>query len=79
MTEIDPQFLDGVGAEVQRKVKNAFKLKELLDSIQPFDQSIYEDDFNPMDWSGGNFDDAYYGGVEHGRQQLADQIKELLY
>lgn len=24
------------------------------------------DDFNPMDASGGNFDDAYYMGVEDG-------------
>lgn len=25
-----------------------------------------EDDFNPCDASGGNFDDAYYLGTEHG-------------
>jgi hypothetical protein len=25
-----------------------------------------EEDFNPCDWSGGNYDDAYAIGVEHG-------------
>lgn len=27
------------------------------------------EDFNPMDASGGNFDDCYYMGLEHGRTE----------
>jgi hypothetical protein len=30
--------------------------------------------FNPMDCSGGNFDDAYWGGYEDGQAQLAAEI-----
>lgn len=52
-------------------------LMMILDAEKPFDDSIYED-FNPGTWSGGNFDDAYQLGIDHGRQQLADEIKELL-
>jgi hypothetical protein len=33
-----------------------------------------DEDFNPMDFSGGNFDDAYYGGLEDGRVDLAREI-----
>jgi hypothetical protein len=29
-------------------------------------EEMYEEEYNPMDWSGGNFDDAYSLGIEHG-------------
>ena len=36
------------------------------------------DDFNPADWFGGNFDDAYFGGVEDGSTEMArDVLLEL--
>lgn len=32
------------------------------------------EDFNPMDYSGGNYDDAYYGGTSDGETLLAREI-----
>jgi len=37
----------------------------------------YDEDFNPMDASGGNFDDAYYMGITQGRAELAEEIREI--
>ena len=35
-------------------------------------------DFNPMEYSGGNFDDAYYGGCDDGETDAARaMLKEL--
>ena len=36
------------------------------------------EDFNAMDYSGGNFDDAYYGGEKDGQTELAREILEML-
>lgn len=37
-----------------------------------------DEEFNPCDYSGGNFDDAYYGGQDDGEALLAKEIlKEL--
>lgn len=33
-----------------------------------------DDDFCPMDFSGSNFDDAYYGGRKDGETKLARSI-----
>lgn len=33
-----------------------------------------DDEFDPMDFSGGNFNDAYDGGLEDGRVDLAREI-----
>ncbi len=33
-----------------------------------------QDDFSAMDYSGGNFDDAYWGGVADGRAELAASL-----
>jgi hypothetical protein len=43
-------------------------------------ETLYEgDDFNPMDWSGGNFDDCYYLGKDHdGDIEAAREILSLL-
>jgi hypothetical protein len=35
-------------------------------------------DFCPCDYSGGNFDDAYWGGHEDGQAQLANEILAAL-
>ncbi len=36
------------------------------------------EDYNPMDYAGGNYDDAYVGGVDSGRIGLAwDLLKEF--
>jgi len=36
------------------------------------------DEFNAMDWSGGNFDDAYSIGTDDGEIFFARQLKALL-
>lgn len=36
------------------------------------------EDFNPCDFSGGNFDDAYFGGTEDGETHLARMVLEFL-
>ena len=35
-------------------------------------------DFNPMDYSGGNFDDCYQMGLEHADADTAQEILDLL-
>lgn len=63
---------------VKEKLFIEFKgILEILDEEEPFDYAIYED-FDLHGRCGGNYDDAYSLGIEHGRQQLADEIKELL-
>jgi hypothetical protein len=43
-------------------------------------QSPMEDDpeFNAYDYCGGNYDDAWYGGVSDGETQLAREVLEEL-
>lgn len=43
------------------------KIKLLQVDIDEINDQL-EDDFNPMDWSGGNFDDCYDLGYEHGKK-----------
>ena len=33
-----------------------------------------DDDFNPMDWFGGNYDDTFEGGMRAGRIDMARTI-----
>lgn len=42
------------------------KRLDVLESEAEEINEMLEDDFNPCDASGGNFDDAYYMGEEHG-------------
>jgi hypothetical protein len=45
------------------------KIERLIEKYESYQEEINEfcgDDFNPMDASGGNFDDAYQLGFEHG-------------
>ena len=37
-----------------------------------------DDDFNPYDYSGGNFDDCYLLGMEHADRDAAREILNLL-
>ncbi|MDR6779520.1 MULTISPECIES: hypothetical protein [Paenibacillus] len=46
-------------------------IKNKIDGLQEYVDEInndIEDDFNPMNWSGGNFDDCYDMGLSHGRK-----------
>ncbi|MDS7057108.1 hypothetical protein NXG04_07400 [Klebsiella pneumoniae] len=49
------------------------KLIELIEKriavLEPQEEennAMIEEDFNPQDWSGGNFDDCYFMGVKDG-------------
>lgn len=42
------------------------------------DDAPESDDFNPADRFGGNFDDAYQGGIDEGRADLARELLKLL-
>ncbi len=35
-------------------------------------------DFNPYEFSGGNYDDAYFAGVADGKVKLAREILEAI-
>jgi len=69
---------------VEKGIKKNIKTKGLKMSIQELkdflekkaDRELWTDDdnFNPMDFSGGNFDDAYYAGVSDGAASLAKTI-----
>lgn len=53
-------------AEIIERLKKAAR-RETWDD----DES---EDFNPDDYSGGNFDDAYFGGQKDGETHLAREI-----
>ena len=55
-------------------------LKEhLLDFLKTYEPPVHHDeDWNPMDASGGNFDDAYNMGYNDGESALAQRIRDLL-
>lgn len=50
------------------------KLIENLKKLAAYTTWEEADDFNPYDLSGGNFDDAYYGGERDGQTNLAREI-----
>ena len=54
------------------------KVITLLEALA--ETAMYGDDpnFNPCEFSGGNFDDAYYRGVCDGEVQLARKLLEML-
>jgi hypothetical protein len=50
-------------------------LKERLEKeVAQHECWIDSRDFNPCDFSGGNYDDAYYGGSADGRASLAREL-----
>ncbi|KQL18827.1 hypothetical protein [Cytobacillus solani] len=57
------------------------KLDELSSEIDEIDER-FEEGFDPMDWSGGNFDDAYSLGEEDGETRgsyrVLSKIKRIL-
>lgn len=53
-------------------------IEEIKKLIEQYEEEVAEnqeiwgedmEDFNPMDASGGNFDDCYYMGLEHGQTE----------
>ena len=54
------------------------KLMDRLMHLRKFTTWSEEGDFNPMELSGSNFDDAYWNGFNDGKIDLAKEIlKEL--
>jgi hypothetical protein len=56
------------------------QIESLIDYLNSYiDEEVlaegYFDEFNPADYSGGNFDDAYALGEENGYTLLANDIK----
>ncbi|QSF43386.1 hypothetical protein [Paenibacillus tianjinensis] len=49
--------------EVIKFIEN--KIKALQSESDQIEKK-YEEDYNPSDWSGGNFDDCYSDGVSDG-------------
>jgi hypothetical protein len=65
------------------------KIMEYIDSQLPIweeetaeIEERMEEEFNPMDWSGGNFDDAYNLGEEAGeafaKYEVMTRIKRII-
>lgn len=55
------------------------KIKNLLNNLAKRNcWCDNQEDFNPMDYSGGNFDDAYFGGYADGQAELARDILAML-
>lgn len=54
------------------------RIKNICDKLSKRDIWCDDEDFNPCDFSGGNYDDAYYGGLADGKAILAKQILSLL-
>lgn len=56
------------------------KIKDVLVNVKKPDE--LPDDFNPSEWSGGNFDDAYSLGEDHGSDwgaySLAEKLLEII-
>ena len=50
------------------------KIEELEEKAREIEE-MYEEGYDPSDWSGGNFDDAYQLGMEHG--EVFGQLKVL--
>lgn len=57
-------------------MKELKKLLEMLANRVTWNDSV---DFDPQDFSGGNFDDAYYGGLKDGSTDLARTILEKFF
>ena len=53
------------------------KIKELVNE-NIGDVYFYEEDFNALDFSGGNFDDAWQGGFDDGVTAFANELAELI-
>jgi hypothetical protein len=54
------------------------KVIDLIKHTAALKSVTEDDDFNPMDYSGGNFDDAFEMGVEEGYIRFAEDLLDLL-
>lgn len=54
-------------------------LKELLEDIAKCETWTDDEDFNPYDFSGGNYDDAYWSGRNDGRIAVARELLNIYF
>jgi hypothetical protein len=52
------------------------KIKKLINRYDEFED--LPDDWNPNDRYGGNMDDAFNGGVQHGEESIADELRSII-
>lgn len=54
------------------------KIRERIEKLAKKQTRDEDGDFCPMDWFGGNFDDAYNGGKDDGHVELAKELMAIL-
>lgn len=54
------------------------KMKKMLEELAARKCWSDSEEFDPYSSSGGNFDDAYYGGVSDGEAFLARELLKML-
>ena len=54
------------------------KLKKILEELSKKNCALDDEDFNVMDWSGGNFDDAWQLGFNDGQISLARELLKMM-
>jgi hypothetical protein len=67
-------FINGMNQIIDKSLIST--VQEIVDRYDE-DEPIPED-FNPYDAFGGNMDDAFNSGVQRGREQLAQEIREAI-
>jgi hypothetical protein len=56
---------------------NEEQIKKLID-IASKKMASEQEEFDAMDYSGGNFDDAYYMGTEDGEISMAREVLDMI-
>lgn len=52
---------------------------DLVRDAKEYERGMENEDFNPQDYCGGNFDDCYEMGVRDGQLQAAYELFNRLY
>ena len=63
-----------MSAEKTISIKVTEKVFNLLKELSKKEIAGHDPEFNAMDYSGGNFDDAYELGIRDGERELAQMI-----
>lgn len=71
---LDDSSAPASGGQAERERPLGPKLVERLTKLAEKDLPSDAPDFNPCDWSGGNFDDAYSLGVDVGETYVAREV-----
>ena len=55
------------------------EMKKFLEELAKIETWADSNDFNPLLFSGGNYDDAYYGGATDGETNLARELLKRFF